>query len=922
MNDQLKMHSGKPDGTVECLGMNFPSEDARREHFLGLLAEKLKDPAFRKQEGFPQGADEAILAMSDPPYYTACPNPWLADFVKHYGKADDPSQEYAREPMAIDVSVGKTDALYRAHSYHTKVPHLAIVPSILHFTEPGDIVLDGFAGSGMTGVAAQWCGAAPAAYRHQVEMEWKKAGQAPPRWGARRIVLNDLSPAATFIGANYNIPFDVGFFEREGKKLLKEADQQIGWMYRTLHSDGRTEARIQYTVWSDAFSCHACAGEVVFTEAALDVDTKKVSKTITCPHCGAEAVKEQMELVFESFIDPASGAVSQRPKRIPSLIIYKIGKDTYEKKPDEKDLERLSRIAELPLPPQMPTDVLPDSQMTRVGRMRTTRTEAIHHMYLPRAAHGMSELWRLAQQHPDPRTRSFLTFMVEQAIWGMSVLARYTPTHFSQVNQYLSGVFYVASQISECSPWYILEGKLTRLVSAFNNYHPKRGMAAVTTGSATALPIPDSSIDYVFTDPPFGENIYYADLNILVESWHGVTTDPTPEAIVDRVRGKAVSEYQQLMTQSFREYYRVLKPGRWMTVVFSNSRAAVWNSIQVGLQQAGFVVAEVNALDKKQGSFQQLVSPNAVKQDLVISAYKPNGGLEKRLAERGAAPESAWDFVQTHLRQLPVSKVKNGILEMVVERDPRRIYDRMVAWFVRHDFPVPLSTEEFLDGLRSRFPERDGMVFLPEQVAEYDRKRAQAAQAPQMELFVSDERSAIDWLMDFLRKRPSTYQEVHPEFTTQVGAGWRKHEERPELSALLADNFLRYDGNGDVPSQIHSYLSTNFKDLRGLEKDDPQLMAKAKDRWYAPDPSKAKDLEQKRERSLLKEFENYKSAPGRKLKEFRLEVLRAGFKAAWGAKDYKTIIGIAQKIPEEALQEDEKLLLWYDQALTRMEADA
>ena len=269
-----------------------------------------------------------------------------------------------------------------------------------------------------------------------------------------------------------------------------------------------------------------------------------------------------------------------------------------------------------------------------------------------------------------------------------------------------------------------------------------------------------------------------------------------------------------------------------------------------------------------------------------------------------------------------MSKSKSGILEIVVERDPRRIYDRMVAWFIRHDFPVPLSTEEFLEGLRSRYPERDGMVFLPEQVTEYDRKRLQAAQAPQMELFVSDERSAIDWLTDFLRKRPSTYQEIHPEFTAQLGAGWKKHEEKPELSALLEDNFLRYDGNGDVPSQIHSYLSTNFKDLRGLEKENARLKAKAKDRWYVPDPSKAKDLEQKRERSLLKEFASYKSAPGRRLKEFRLEVLRAGFRTAWVAKDYKTIIGIAQKIPEEALQEDEKLLLWYDQALTRMEADA
>jgi hypothetical protein len=325
----------------------------------------------------------------------------------------------------------------------------------------------------------------------------------------------------------------------------------------------------------------------------------------------------------------------------------------------------------------------------------------------------------------------------------------------------------------------------------------------------------------------------------------------------------------------------------------------------------------VTALDKVQGSYRQVTSTTAVKQDLVISAYKPNGGLEQRLAERGAAPESAWDFVQTHLRQLSVSKSKNGVLEFILERDPRRIYDRMVAWFVRHDVPVPLSTEEFLDGLRNRFPERDGMVFLPDQIPEYDRKRALSAQPPQMEMFVADERSAIDWLTDFLRKRPSTYPEVHPEFTTQLGAGWKKHETRPELSALLEDNFLRYDGSTDVPSQIHNYLSTNYHDLRNLEKSDPRLKAKAKDRWYVPDPNKAQDLEKKREKALLKEFEDYRNTPGRKLKEFRLEVLRAGFKAAWASKDYQTIVSIANKVPEDALQEDEKLLFWYDSALTR-----
>ncbi|AUH64070.1 DNA methyltransferase [Paracoccus zhejiangensis] len=921
MNDLL--HTKNAAGSVECLGVTFPSEDARREHFLGLLAEKLKDPAFRNQEGFPQGSDEAILAMSDPPYYTACPNPWLADFVEHYGKPYDPGHEYSREPLAIDVSVGKSDQVYQAHAYHTKVPHLAIVPSILHFTDPGDTVLDGFSGSGMTAIAAQWCDAAPLAYRHQIELERHKAGLPAPRWGARRAIVGDLAPVATFISANQTIPFDVPGFEVEFEKLLEATSQKIGWMYETLHSDGKTKGRIEYTIWSEVFTCPECSAEINFVAEAMDQETKKVRDSFSCPSCNAELTKKRLDRLYTNQFDAAIGENVKTPKREPALIRYTVGGEKYEKKPDNSDLKIIQRIAEIDIPSSVPKSLIPPMHMTHErARMDYSGITHIHHFFLPRAAHALGTMWDLADSNVDERMKRVLLYVVEQAIWTMSVLNRFQPQGFKQVNKYLPGVYYVPSHTCEVSPWYAIGARGKRLARTFSKFEPVPGTSIISTGSATQIDIPDDSVDYIFTDPPFGENIYYADLNYLIEVWHGVTTDATPEAIIDRFKKKALPDYQHLMQRCFAEYHRVLKPGRWMTVVFSNSKAAVWNAIQVALQQAGFVVAEVTALDKVLGSYRQVTSTTAVKQDLVISVYKPNGGLETRLEERGAAPESAWDFVETHLRQLPVSKVNSGILEIVVERDPRRIYDRMVAWFVRHDFPVPLSTEEFLDGLRNRYPERDGMVFLPEQVADYDRKRAQAAQAPQIELFVSDERSAIDWLTDFLRKRPSTYQDVHPEFTVQMGAGWRKHEEKPELATLLEDNFLQYDGKGEVPNQIHSYLSTNFKDFRGLEKDDPRLKAKGKDRWYVPDPSKAKDLEQKRERSLLKEFESYKSAPGRRLKEFRLEVLRAGFKTAWAARDYKTIIGIAQKIPEEALQEDEKLLLWYDQALTRMEANA
>ena len=920
MNDLLHGQKTGSTSPVECLGQTFASDNARREHFLKLLAEKLQDPAFRQQEGFPQGTDEAILAMSDPPYYTACPNPWLAEFVAHYGKPYDSGVKYSREPLAIDVSVGKTDAIYKAHSYHTKVPHLAIVPSILHYTQPGDVVLDGFSGSGMTGVAAQWCGTAPSSYRFELEQAWKKEGRAAPQWGARRAVLNDLSPAATFIGANYNVSFDVDAFAQAGKQLLKDLEQDIGWMYETLHSDGKTQGRIEYTVWSQLYSCPNCAGEVNFTEEALDEESKRVKDSFACPHCATELTKTKLERLYISRLDPATGETIQTPKRAPALINYSVGKARYEKKPDADDVALLAKIETLALPPDVPTLEIPPMHMTHErARMDYSGVTHIHHFYLPRAAQAMGALWAKAQAHPDARIRGFLTFMVEQAIWNLTVLNSYRPAGFSQVSQYMKGIYYVPSQHSELSPWYILGGKLQRLIKVFGHFKVGAGGAAINTGTAARLPLADGSIDYIFTDPPFGENIYYADLNFLVEAWHGVTTDAKPEAIIDKFKHKALPDYQRLMQQCFAEYNRVLKPGRWMTVVFSNSKAAVWNAIQVALQQAGFVVAEVTALDKVQGSYRQVTSTTAVKQDLVISAYKPNGGLEDRFKNSGATVESAWDFVQTHLRNLSVTKVKSGELEFIVERDPRRIFDRMVAWFVRHDAPVPLSTDEFLSSLRSRFPERDGMVFLAEQVTEYDKKRAQTAQAPQMELFVSDERSAIDWLADFLKARPSTYADVHPEFIKQLGAGWKKHETRPELSALLEANFLRFEGTGEVPSQIHRYLSTNYHDLRGLEKNDPRLIAKAQDRWYVPDPNKAQDLEKKREKALLKEFEQYKTFTGRKIKESRLEVLRAGFRAAWAAKDYQTIIGIAHKLPDETLQEDEKLLTLYDMALTRSE---
>jgi len=927
MNDLLHGQELGSTGPVECFGQIFPSEQARREYFLTLLAKRLKDPEFRKTEGFPQGTDEAILAISDPPYYTACPNPFLEEFVHHYGKPYDPCVKYSREPQSIDVSVGKTDPLYKAHSYHTKVPHLAIVPSILHYTEPGDIILDGFSGSGMSGVAAQWCGSAPAKYRHELETEWKKQDKAAPVWGARRVILNDLSPAATFITANYNLPFDVEAFTKVGKQLLEEVEQELGWMYETMHTDGKTKGHIEYTVWSEVFNCPECAGEVNFLDVALDIESKRVRDEFMCPHCAAELNKKKLDKRYESIFDPFLKKAVQQAKRVPSLILYSVEGEKREKKPDQADIELIERINSIQFPEGFPVDRMmyaPEEKDSWGDKWRagTASFTHVHHLFLPRARHALSALWRKAYEVKDRRIRNMALYFVEQAIWGMSLLARYTPTHFSQVNQYLTGVYYIGSQVVECSPKYILGGKLQRLGKAFRDFRTFENCSVTTLGSAAKIPIPENSVDYIFTDPPFGDNLAYSELNFIVESFHGVVTRQAPEAVMSNSQQKGLLEYHRLMRACFSEYFRVLKPGRWMTVVFSNTQAAVWNGIQTALQEAGFVIANVSALNKQQGSFNAVTNATSVKQDLVISAYKPNGGLEDRFQKSGGNVDSVWDFVRTHLGYLAPVKMKGGELEFIKERDPRIIFDRMVAWFVRHGFPVPLSSQEFQAGLAQRFEPRDGMIFLSDQAAEYDKKRMQVALAPQMEMFVSDERSAIDWLSEFLKRRPSTYSEITPDYMPVVGAAKKKGELIPELARLLDENFIQYDGKGEVPSQIHSYLSTNHKDLRSLDKSSSALVAKAKDRWYVPDPNKAQDLEKKREKGLLKEFESYKTFAGRKIKESRLEVLRTGFRAAWANKDYQTIIAVAHKLPDETLQEDEKLLTLYDMALTRTESES
>ena len=946
LNDLLNAPKITP--PVKCLGITFNNDEARRAHFLELLRKKLQGIDFKSIYGFPLATDEAILALSDPPYYTVCPNPWLADFLTEWGAGREKSDNYHREPFATDVIEGKKDPIYNAHAYHTKVPHKAIMRYILHYTEPGDVVFDGFCGTGMGGVAAQLCGDKQAveALGYRVQLDGtiesleeegdKSLWKAFSKLGARRTILNDLSPAATFIAYNYNTPIDAIAFEQEAQRLLQAVEAECAWMYQTLHSSSKavkeyaepiqsvilgemdcpawlTLGRVNYTVYSDVFVCPECTNEIVFSAAAVNKETKKVKKQFPCPHCDTTLTKRLLERAWFTRFDTAINKTIQQAKQVPVLINYSVGKMCFEKTPDKFDLALLEKIESSDVPYWFPMDrMMAGGETRRNDKIGITH---VHHFYTKRALITLGFGYQYVHSLDD-NIKHYLLFMIQQAVLGMAKIARYVPTHYSQVNQYLSGTLYIGSQVVDVSLEYIIEGKIKRLSQLLGTYN-KTSETLIACQHFSDFKMAEAVMDYIFLDPPFGSNLMYSELNFLWEAWLQVFTNNQSEAIINKTQGKNLGDYRTLMVACFKEAFRLLKPGRWMTVVFSNTQARVWNTLQTTLQAAGFIIANVSALDKKQGSFKAVTTTTAVKQDLIISAYKPNIGLEERFDKAGGSEAGVWEFVGNHLKYLPVTKMKDGELAFIAERDPRILYDRTVAYFIGHGYPVPLSSQQFQAGLQTHFKECDGMIFRLEQIESYEEKRKVAKTLPQMLLFVSDERSAIDWLQNFLKKRPSTRQDIHPEWIKLIGAGWKKYEPMMELDTLLAFNFLKYEGKGAVPSQIHGYLSHQYKDCRNLEKNDPILQKCAAERWYVPDPHKAQDLEKIREVHLLREFKQYRTQ--KRLKSFRLEAMRLGFKQAWAQKAYNTIIEMAEKMPEAALYEDDKLLQLYDLALVRLE---
>ena len=806
-------------------------------------------------------------------------NDFIAKHVRPYEPATD---EYDRPPFAADIKEGKNDPVYSAHSYHTKVPPRSIVPYILHYTQPGDLVLDSFCGSGMTGVAAQMCSQPPADILDAFP-------ELKDRVGSRACILNDLSPAACHIAYNYNTPLNVMELNREFERIKTAVRDEFDELYGTEHYEpavgpydvsnpdvasrlknppggiskhnlleevertwelltkAEVETRLGYsvaalqcgqnlrgldvanidhwiavpatiknTIWSDVFRCEGfvtieettgkistrgknagkpivskrrvargCHDSIVLWSAAVDPITREVRESFRCPHCEQEWKKLQLTrqgdvpvlTVFE-FLGLTSTRTAVRLRRSHNVTAA-----------ERSHISRLEKRHINRFFPSAPID--PGREMMRHGLLARGLTHE-QHFYSPRLLHALSAIWAEISATRDRRLRRALQFAFTAVLHRCSRLNRLRP---SGAGDPLTGTLYIGSLWREnhvLDDFIERQAVLVSLASAINI-----GQVLVREGSASHLSeLPDESVDYVFTDPPFGSNLFYADCSMLWESWLGQYTDESFEMVVSdrRVGGafKTLDDYANLMTTAIREMYRVLKPGRWATIEFNNSDGKVFEVIKRAVQESGFEIANMLLLDKAQKSFKQTKGvtsgEDVVDKDVLFNLHKPAVFRAEDRAEDHDLEQQLIDAVRQHLQTLP-ERIKTDPARY---NDEHRTTATINSMLMNSLIPRGVSVERlnlpFIERVCARYFRKVGQHwYLRGESVGHDSGNSLFEE----EVNVMDELTAIAWLRQKVQQKAMLIGELKPLWMRATGLLPIAVSRELSLDMLLSENFWR-----------------------------------------------------------------------------------------------------------------------------------
>ncbi len=319
-----------------------------------------------------------------------------------------------------------------------------------------------------------------------------------------------------------------------------------------------------------------------------------------------------------------------------------------------------------------------------------------------------------------------------------------------------------------------MENKISQLKSAYTEINSfQSSSCTVHHGSATnLLEVPNSTIDYVYTDPPFGSNLIYSDLSIVWEAWLDEFTDTSQEAVIHRRKKgnpKTLEIYADLMDQAFAEMFRVLKPGHWASVVFHNTDDRVLRAIQEGALRAGFELVNALALDKKQGSVKQYTAEGTANFDIILNLQKPRVGSANGIAK-------STDKLEQYIIE--------GLANYLGTNPPPeyRVTQYLHSYAIRQLYTESIAIEKVTipwleDTLPHYFKKVDGRWYLRgEQIIEGG-----------LGLIVESESSAIAWLSRVLANEPQEFGDLLPQWqmiTLQV-----KYKIEKSLEQILAENF-------------------------------------------------------------------------------------------------------------------------------------
>lgn len=567
----------------------------------------------------------------------------------------------------------RTGALYNAFSYPTKISPEAIALFIATHTKPGAVVLDAFGGSGTTGLAALLCDQPTKAMLDMAEKM-----NAKPQWGPRTAHLYEIGVLGSFISRTLCSPPDPIKFAHATAELLKRAEGLIGWMYNAKDPQGRNGV-IRHVIWSEVLVCAACSHQAAYWDAAVRRNPLLLSETFCCPACGYSCKTDTCARAVETTTDAFGGEVKQR-KRVPVRVYGSTGKANWIREPSPADSELVQRIVEAPLPTTAPNANLEWGDLYRAGYH--TGIEKLHHFYTRRNFIAIATLLGLVDEF-DVEVRDALRLMVLSYNSSHSTLMTRVVVKKGQSDFVLtgaqSGVLYISGLPVEKNVLKGIVRKAKALTSAFKVIRGSRSSVEVHHTSSEAIGLADATVDYVFTDPPFGDYIPYAEANQVNELWLGTPTDREREVIVSKAQGKGIDEYQAMMATVFHEVSRVLKPEGHATVVFHSAHANVWRALTEAFLGSGLSVKAASVLDKVQASFKQVVSEVSVKGDALL--------LLKRTKSDKSTVSNA--------EQLADAMVHDALGRFDHEMDAQRLYSQFVGRCLELGIEVGIGAKEF-----------------------------------------------------------------------------------------------------------------------------------------------------------------------------------------------------------------------------------